>query len=238
MAKKTKKIQIVILALLCFAFAGGYYTGRATSTNWNTEQAAFLYMCRASHRAKNSSLVLELALPDTIYRFDGVADPQEMPIASAVAGESYPLVGADEYEHWLDGVVGFAAAGATKPIWDTISDEAELSRLQRFLIRERVLVTALTIGSFTGGYFIGHKVRADFNAPEFRKALRSKRVWQKVWQYKGELSAAKRRLDIASENLTVAGDHDLSADRKIARERQNIQKDYESLYILDPDLKR
>src|SRR6266404_3403431 len=108
--KGKKKTALIVVSLACLAVAAGYHTGRATSTNWNTEKTAFLYGCRASHRLKNApdGAVLVLVLPDAEIRYDG-KEVTEVPIASVVAQERYPVVGADEYEAWLNAVLTFGA---------------------------------------------------------------------------------------------------------------------------------
>jgi hypothetical protein len=75
-AKKTKRRKKTALILISLALLGAssrYHTGRVTSTNWNSENTAFLYACRASHRLKNArdGSVLALPLPDAEYRYDG-----------------------------------------------------------------------------------------------------------------------------------------------------------------------
>ena len=64
--KRKKKTALILLSLACLAFAAGYYAGRGTSINWNSENTALLYACRASHLLKKSpdGAVLVLTLPD------------------------------------------------------------------------------------------------------------------------------------------------------------------------------
>jgi hypothetical protein len=107
---KRKKTAIILVSFACLALAAGYHTGRAISINWNSENTAFLYACRASHRLKNAAdgAVLALALPDAEYRYDG-KQVNEIPTASLVSGERYPVIGADEYQAWLNSIVAFGA---------------------------------------------------------------------------------------------------------------------------------
>jgi len=95
--KSKKRLLVPFLTFLVLALAGGYYTGRLSSRNWNSERTAFLYMCRSSYRLTNASdgTLLELPLPDAVYRYDG-KDVAEIPNGMVVASESYPVVGGGE----------------------------------------------------------------------------------------------------------------------------------------------
>jgi hypothetical protein len=151
--RRRKKTALILLSLACLALAAGYHTGRATSKNWNSENTAFLYACMASHRLKNApdGAVLTLPLPDAEVRYDG-KEATEIPIASAVAKERSPVVGADEYEAWLNAIVAFGAGAAAKTAWDVISDSSEMKGFQRLLAEERVLLSVfLIVGAVPSG---------------------------------------------------------------------------------------
>jgi hypothetical protein len=116
--KRKKKTALILLSLACLAFAAGYYAGRGNSINWNSENTAFLFACRASHRLRNApdGAVLVLPLPDAQYRYDG-KEVKGIPIASVVATERYPVVGGDECEEWLNSIVAFGAGAGAKTAW-------------------------------------------------------------------------------------------------------------------------
>src|SRR5215469_14640868 len=101
--RRRGRVTLVFACFVSLAFAAGYYIGRATSTDWNSEQTAFLYACRASYRITGSpdGTLLELRLPDAVYRYDG-SQVRNIPNALAVASEGYPILGAEEYESWLN----------------------------------------------------------------------------------------------------------------------------------------
>lgn len=71
--KRKAKLALALMCLVCLAFAGGYHTGRATSTNWNSEKAAFLMrverVIESSHRIKwaTDGALLEVTLPEPSF---------------------------------------------------------------------------------------------------------------------------------------------------------------------------
>jgi hypothetical protein len=236
--KRKKKTALILLSLACLALGAGYYAGRGTSTNWNSEQTAFLYACRASHRLKNApdGAVLELPLPDAEYRYDG-KDLTEIPIASAVSQKRYPVIGADEYDAWLNSVLAFGAGAGAKTAWDVLTDSSEMKGFQRVLAEERVLLSVVTVGSFGGGYLLGHRSNPSFDGPLFRAALRDKNEWKRIQSYKDQLAQAKANLDETRKNLkalqTAAG----TPDRKTLESEKRIDEQYAALLKMDPDLK-
>lgn len=236
--KKRGKIALVFLCFICLSFAAGYHTGRATSTNWNSEQTAFLYACRGSHRIKDArdGTLLELSLPDAVYRYDG-NEVKETPNAPAMANERYPVLSGQEYEIWLNGIVAFGAGAAGKAAWDTVIDSSEGKALQRVLAEERMLLSIVTVGSFGGGYLAGHHFQPSFDGPEFRKALRDKTEWARVWSYKTQLAQSKHKLDVAMKNLRAVRDSQVSEqNEKTLKMEKEIQKEYVALFKMDPDL--
>lgn len=103
------------------------------------------------------------------HRYDG-KEVKEIPIASVVATERYPVVGGDEYEEWLNSIVAFGAGAGAKTAWDLVTDSSELKGFQRVLAEERVLLSIVTVGAFGGGYLVGHKFQPSFEGPLFRAA--------------------------------------------------------------------
>jgi hypothetical protein len=202
--KSRRKLLIPFLAFLVLAFAGGYFAGRFSSTNWNSDGTAFTYMCRASHRLTNSpdGAVLELSLPDAVYRYDG-KDVVEIPSGTNFRS-TYPVLGAEEYEDWMKGIIAFGAGAAAKPVWDVIADSTAGKVVQGFTAEERAIASILTLGSFGGGFLLGHQFKADFDAPKFRQSLRDKAVWKRVWLIKQQWLGMKANLDTATANLEAA----------------------------------
>src|SRR5882762_6123289 len=160
--KTRKRTALILLSVACLVIAAGYHTGRATSTDWNSKETAFRYGCRSSHRLTNApdGAVLVLPLPDAEIHWDG-NEAREIPIAAVVEREGYPVVGADEYEAWLNTMMAFGAGAGAKTAWDVMTDASELKGFQRVLAEERVLLSAVTIGGFGGGYLLGHKFRSS-----------------------------------------------------------------------------
>jgi hypothetical protein len=241
-AKTKKKLLIPLLAFLMLTFAGGYFSGRFSSTNWNSEKTAFMYMCRASHRLSTSpdGLPLELPLPDAVYRYDG-RDVAIIPNATYVATAPYPVLGAEEYEDWLKVVVAFGAGAAAKPAWDAVTDSTTMRVVRGSTAEERALVSVLTLGSFGGGFLLGHRFTADFDAPKFRQSLGDKSEWKKVWLIKQQWLGAKADLDSATINLAtireVRSPND-PPDESLAEHEMELRKLYEKLYAADPELKQ
>jgi hypothetical protein len=237
-SKRRKKTGLILLSLGCLAFAAGYYVGRGTSINWNSENTAFLYACRASHRLKNASdgAVLVLPLPDAEYRFDG-KEIKEIPIASVVATERYPVVGGDAYEAWLNSIVAFGAGAGAKTAWDVVTDSSELKGFQRVLAEEKVLLSIVTVGAFGGGYLVGHKFQPSCEGPLFRAALRDSEEWKRIQSYKDQMLDSKHQLDEAKKNIQVAKDVSSSADKKTIELEKRINREYATLLMADPDLK-
>jgi hypothetical protein len=236
--KPKKKTALILLSLACLALAAGYYAGRGTSTNWNSENTAFLYACRASHRVKNApdGAVLVLALPDAEYRYDG-KDVTEIPIASVIATERYPVVGGDEYEAWLNSIVAFGAGAGAKTAWDMVADSSELKGFQRVLAEERVVLSIVTVGAFGGGYLVGHKFQPSFEGLLFRAALRDGKEWKRIQSYKDQMLNLKHQLDEAEKNIQVAKDAGSPADKKTIEMEKRINREYATLLAADPDLK-
>ncbi len=236
--KRKKKTALILLSLACLAFAAGYYAGRGTSINWNSENTAFLYACRASHRLKNApdGAVLVLPLPDAEYRYDG-REVREIPIASLVATERYPVVGGDQYEAWLNSIVAFGAGAGAKTAWDMLTDSSELKGFQRVLAEERVLLSIVTVGAFGGGYLVGHKFQPSFEGPLFRTALRDSNEWKRIQSYKDQMLQSKHQLDEAKKNIQVAKDVGSSTDKKTIEMEKRINREYATLLMADPDLK-
>jgi hypothetical protein len=236
--KRKKKNALILLSLACLAFAAGYYTGRGTSINWNSENTAFLYACRASHRLKNApdGAVLVLPLPDAEYRYDG-KEVKEIPIASVVATERYPVVGGDEYEAWLNSIVAFGAGAGAKTAWDIVTDSSELKGFQRVLAEERVLLSIVTVGAFGGGYLDGHKFQPSFEGPLFRAPLRDNKEWKRIQSYKDQMLDSKHQLDEAKKNIQVAKDVGSPTDKKTIEVEKRINREYATLLMADPDLK-
>jgi hypothetical protein len=236
--KRRKKTALILISLACLALAAGYHTGRVTSTNWNSENTAFLYACRASHRLKNArdGSVLALPLPDAEYRYDG-KEVTEIPIASVVGQERYPILGADEYDAWLNSVLAFGAGAGAKTAWDVITDSSEMKGFQRVLIEERVLLSVVTFGSFGAGYLLGHRPNPRFDGPLFRAALRDKNEWKRIQSYKDQMAQNLANLDTAKKNLKVANDAGAPSDKKTLELERRIDKEYAALLKMDPDLK-
>ena len=243
MAKQQRRIRKkrtapILLSVACLVIAAGYHTGRATSTNWNSKETAFLYACRASHRLKNApdGAVLALRLPDAEIRWDR-NDAKEIPLAAVVEREPYPVLGADEYEAWLNTMVAFGAGAGAKTAWDVITDASELKGFERVLAEERVLLSVVTIGSFGGGYFLGHRSQPSFDGPEFRDALRDKNVWKRIQSCKDQLARTKAYLDETRKNLKAVQDPAAPADKEAVEMEKPINQQYATVLKMDPDLK-
>jgi hypothetical protein len=236
--KRKKKTALVLVSLACLAFAAGYYSGRGTSTNWNSEGTAYLYACRASHRVKNApdGTVLVLSLPDAEYRYDGIK-VKEVPIASIVAAERYPVVGGDEYEAWLNSIVAFGAGAGAKTVWDIATDSSELKGFQRVLAEEKVLLSIVTVGAFGGGYLVGYRYDPSFDGPLFRAALRDNKEWRRIKSYKDQMLQSKRLLDETKKNLQVAKNVESPPDKKTIEMEKRLDREYAALFVADPDLK-
>lgn len=240
--KRKKRLLIPLLAFLMLAFASGYFTGRFSSTNWNSEKTAFMYMCRASHRLSTSSdgALLELSLPDAVYRYDG-KDVTVIPNATYAATARFPVLGAEEYENWLKVVVAFGAGAAAKPVWDAVTDSTSVRVVRSLTAEERAVASILTLGSFGGGFLLGHRFTADFDAPKFRQSLGDKSEWKRVWLTKQQLRGAKADLDTAMINLAtvreVRSPND-PPDKSLDERETELRKLYEKLYAADPELKQ
>jgi hypothetical protein len=240
--KRGKKLLIPLLSFLMLAFAGGYFTGRFSSTNWNSEKTAFMYMCRASHRLSKSSdgALLELSLPDAVYRYDG-KDVAIIPNGTYAGTAPFPTLGAEEYEDWLKVVVGFGAVAAVKPVWDAVTDSTTMRVVRGLTAEERAVASILTLGSFGGGFLVGHRFAADFDAPKFRQGLGDKSEWKKVWLVKQQWLGAKANLDTAMINLAtvrkVRSPND-PPDKSLDEHETEIRKLYEQLYAADPELRQ
>jgi hypothetical protein len=213
-------------------------TGRAISINWNSENTAFLCACRASHRLKNAAdgAVLALALPDAEYRYDG-KQVNEIPTASVVSGERYPVIGADEYQAWLNSIVAFGAGAGAKTAWDAIADSSELKGFQSVLAEERVLLPIVTVGAFGGGYLLGHRSQPTFNGPLFRAALRDGKEWKRIRSVKDQLAESKVNLETAMKNLKVAKEVGAPQGKRTIEMERRINEQYATLLMADPDLK-
>src|SRR5947209_8290545 len=143
--KRKKKPFIPLLAFLMLAFAGGYFNGRVSSTNWNSEKTALMYMYRASHRLSNSpdGALLELPLPDAVYRYNG-KDVAIIPNAAYLAAAPFPVLGAEEYENSLKVVVALGAGAAAKPMWDAVTDSTTVQVVRGLTAEERAVASILT----------------------------------------------------------------------------------------------
>jgi hypothetical protein len=235
---RKKRTALILLSVACLVIAAGYHTGRATSTNWNSKETAFLYACRASYRPKNApdGAVLALRLPDALIRWDG-NDAKEIPLAAVVEREPYPVVGADEYDAWLNAVLAFGAGAGAKTAWDVITDASELKGFERVIAEERVLLSVVTIGSFGGGYLLGHRSESSFHGPIFRDALRDKNVWKRIQSCKDQHAEGKRNLDNARKDLKAIHGPADAPDRQTIESEKRISQLYADLLKLDPDLK-
>jgi hypothetical protein len=236
--RKQKKTRLILVSLGCLTLAAGYHTGRATSFKWNSKETAGLYACYASHRVKNApdGAVLALALPDAEYRYDG-KKVTKIPIASADGHERYPVVGAEEYETWLNAMVTFAAAAGARTAWGVLTDSSELKGFERVLVEERIPVAAVTTGAFGGGYFLGHTFQQNLDAPLFRAALLDKDLWNGVRIRKQQLAEAKANLDETRKNLKALQAPYGAPDKQIAESEKRIDEEYATLLKMDPDLK-
>ena len=218
-------------------FSLGYYCGRATSTDWDDEHTAFLYMCRASHRAHaTDGTFLVLALPDMVYRYNGKS-VETIPQAIAIARERYPTVGGEEYDQWLNGVVTFGDVASTKGIWDLVTDSREVKGLARLSTTTRAIIALATVGSFALGYGLGHRSKPNFDAPKFRRALLNPMVWQQVWTYKQNLQqavAAINQRKAAIRSLEETGDGRKNQD--VIAWNNRVQEELQRLDQQDPDL--
>ena len=236
--QKKKKTRLILVSLGCLTLAAGYHTGRATSFKWNSKDTAGLYACYASHRVKNASdeAVLALALPDAEYRYDG-KKVTKIPILSTDGQQRYPVVGAEEYETWLKGLVTFAAAAGGKTAWTVLTDSSELDRFQRVLVEEKILVTGVVSSAFGGGYLLGHTFQQNLDSPQFRAALLDKNVWKGIQSCKDQHARAKAYLDEARKNLkAIQGPAD-APDRETMESEKRIDQLYAALLKMDPDLK-
>lgn len=234
---KSAKVTVGILAALFLMFSLGYYCGRATSTDWDDEHTAFLYMCRASHRAHaTDGTFLVLALPDMVYRYNGKS-VETIPQAIAIARERYPTVGGEEYDQWLNGVVTFGDVASTKGIWDLVTDSREVKGLARLSTTTRAIIALATVGSFALGYGLGHRSKPNFDAPKFRRALLNPMVWQQVWTYKQNLQqavAAINQRKAAIRSLEETGDGRKNQD--VIAWNNRVQEELQRLDQQDPDL--
>jgi hypothetical protein len=158
-----------------------------------------------------------------------------------VASKSYPVVGGEEYEDWLKNVLLFGAGAATKPLWDALTDSTAGRVVQGLTAEEKLLASVFTVGSFGGGFFLGHRFTPDFDAPNFRHALRDKSVWKRVWLVKQQWRQAKADLDIAEANLAtlrkVTSEND-PPDKDIEEHEKNLRALYDHLYAIDPELRQ
>jgi hypothetical protein len=178
---------------------------------------------------------LELPLPDTDYRSYG-DDVIPVPNANFVAQKRLPTIGEDKFEEWMKAVAAAGAGCASKTVWDSMADSPTWNAVRKISERNKTLLAVLSVGSFTGGFFLGHRFGADFDAPEFRKALLDKNVWKGVWANKLKLLKAKSNLDIASANLALLNSDDNTYPARVVEMKQKIKDEYERLYVLDPEL--
>jgi hypothetical protein len=236
-SRKKKKTRLIVVSLGCLTLAAGYYTGRATSTNWNSKETARLYAYRASHTVTNApdGAVLALLLPDAEYRYDR-KKVTVIPLASAASQQRYPVLGAEEYETWLKGMVTFAAAAGAKTAWTVLTDSSELDCFQRVLLEERILVAGVASGAFGGGYLLGHTFQQNLDAPQFRAALLDKNVWEGIRFRKHQLAEAKANLDTSIENLKVLRQIG-PLDAETLELEKRIHQQYAALLKIDPELK-
>jgi hypothetical protein len=241
MAKISRKKKLLLfVSWVGVVFAGGYYYGRSTSIKWDDEGTAYLYMCHTSHwsnSAKGRMLVMQMS--DAAYSFDGQHAHTD-PNWEAVAKEKFPIVGGEEYQHWLDTTVeSIAAAGATKVAVETYGSRVT-EALEGLSKREWAILTVASAGSFAGGYALGHKFTENFSAPKFHAAIEDDETWKKVWQFKENLLRAKAQLDETEKNLAVlkqvqTDDSKQRAETKKLEER--VKKQSELIYGFDPDLR-
>jgi hypothetical protein len=236
-AAKKAKVTGGILAALFMTFSLGYYLGRAASTNWDDENTAFLYICRASHRAHaTDGTLLVLALPDVVYRYNGKS-VEPIPNAVAIARERYPTVGGEEYDQWLNGVVTFGDIASTKGIWDLVNDSGEVKGLARLSTATRVIIALATVGSFAAGYGLGHRSKPNFDAPKFRSALLNPAVWQQVWTYKRDLQQAADTLNEQKAGIRSLEEVDHGQkNQDLTALKNHVQEELQRLDQQDPDL--
>jgi hypothetical protein len=241
MAKLSKKRKLILfISWVGAIFAGGYYYGRSTSIKWDDEGTAYLYMCHASHWSNSASgPILVMQMRDGTYAFDD-QHVREDPNIEAIVREKYPVVGGEEYQHWLDTMVeGIAVAGTTKLAVETYGSRVT-KMLEGLSKREWAILTGASAGSFAGGYVLGHRFTENFDAPKFRAALDDDKTWKRVWEFKQKLLQAKANLDTASKNLAAlkqvqTGDSGKNAATE-KLEEQN-KKQYDLIYGFDPDLR-
>lgn len=241
MAKFSKKKKLILfISWIGVIFVGGYYYGRSTSIKWDDEGTAYLYMCHASHWSKTANgRILVMGMRDGVYTFDGQHMHND-PDWEAIAKEKFPVVGGEEYQHWLDTMVeGIAVAGATKLAVETYGSRVT-EMLEGLSKREWAILTVASAGSFAAGYGLGHQFTENFNAPKFRAALNDEKNWNKVWEFKQRMLQAKANLDTASKNLAVlkqVGADDPDEARKTAKLEEQTKKQYDLIYSFDPELR-
>jgi hypothetical protein len=236
---KTRRL-ILFFSWLGLALAGGYFYGRKTSVNWNDEGTAFTYVLHASHRINTpAGLNLVMQMSNATYVFDGT-HVRSAPNLSALSRLDLPKVSGEEYQRWLDTTVeAIAAAGAKVAAEETLGSRVAKT-LDGISRREWIIISAASVGSFAGGYFLGHTFKEDFNAPKFRSALDDDKTWTKVWQYKQSLLDTKASLDKASANIGVARQGlpgNSQEKQKLDDLEKNIRKQYGVLYQFDPELR-
>lgn len=241
MAKLNKKTMLVLFASwIGVVFAGGYYYGRSTSTKWNDEETAYLYMCHASHWDNPlNPHILFLHMPDGSYAFDG-QHVVENPDWGETLSRHLPVVGREEYQNWLDTTVeGIAAAGATQLVAKTygLSTSKTLERMSK---NEWSILAIASAGSFAAGYVLGHRFTEDFHAPKFRAALEDDKTWNKVWTLRKNLLQAKATLDRRTAALAEIKENRIEDAHKramIVALEGETKKEYALIYSLDPDLR-
>jgi hypothetical protein len=202
MPRKKRKPIVAIAGFLFSFFVIGYFVGKATS--WTDKETAFWYLAGASHRvAPNSSdgALLEAPAPHATYRFyrDGVIS---IPNDNFVA-QRPQTIAENYFDQWMKTIAVAGTGFAAKAIWDCMVDPPTWKSVLKIAERNKALLAVLSVGSFTGGFFLGHGFGPDFDDPEFRKALLDKNVWKDVWAYKLNLLEAESDLEIASANRAV-----------------------------------
>jgi hypothetical protein len=238
--KTTKRKLILLVGWLALAFAGGYFYGRKTSIKWNDENTAFTYICHASRRIDTpAGTRLVMQMPKAIYVFDG-QHVRSDPNWEEISKEKLPVVGGEEYQRWFDDLAEAVAAAGAKVVAEETLGSRVVDTLEGMSKREWIIVTAVSAGSFAGGYSLGHTFKEDFDAPKFRSALDDDKTWIKVWQYKQSLLEAKAKVDSASADLAVLKADppvDAQEKKKLDDLEKNVNKQYQLLCRFEPQLR-